>query len=184
MFYYSIIQNALQPQCEHDAFPAGSSGTQLKIWVTFTLSSSLLILVSPWFLSLIRSNPSRRYTRWPTHHLPHPSCHLQNPSGNRWQCILMVYLFSKLHQFIKPLLDFQQGGFHIRGFRSHPQSCLVYLGEKPGPQLSDLSIQNRDVGFSFCDRQGVSIRRGEKRNKPKNDILGLKTKSTCVCPHV
>jgi hypothetical protein len=60
----------------------------------------------------------------------------------------------------------------------------VYLGEKPGPQLSDLSIQNRDVGFSFCDRQGVSIRRGEKRNKPKNDILGLKTKSTCVCPHV
>lgn len=73
------------------------------------------------------------------------------------------YLFSQLEQFFKPVLDFCQCRLHLRGLRPHPHSCLVDLGERSGPQLLDLSVENCDIGFSFQERQCVPKERKEMK---------------------
>lgn len=48
----------------------------------------------------------------------------------------------------------------------------MYLRESSGSQLSDLSIENRDISFSFCERQRVS--KTGKQNM-QNGLLGFRT---------
>lgn len=51
------------------------------------------------------------------------------------------------------------------------------LGERSGPQLSDLSVKNCDISFSFRDRQCVPKKRKERKETDnlQNHFLGFRT---------